>query len=371
MTPDPRRSGLLEDLLGPDTLDAVDGTGADEIPVGLDGVDRRATAAVVSGLGDGTPGDLETIAVEPTDTLLDRTGDDPLHGVDIPVVGGLDDHGAGVLDADRVGAVHRVGADDPLTVDDLAARHGASSQSDESDQDAEAAERHAADGSERRGLPRWTKVLGIVLGVLIGAALAFAIIQPIKVLPRIRVAPGYALTDQHDQGFSSETVRGSVTLYSFQPLDCGETCEPIDETLRRVRARVATDIDFGDVDFRIVTIALADAPSSTALAAEAAAAGADGETWRWVGGPIDTVRTVVGAGFRRYVEVGPDGSIDFDHGFAIVDGNGVLRAEHRYETSTEVADDLIRQLDLLADELGQSGIAGLAYDAAHLFLCYD
>ncbi len=210
-----------------------------------------------------------------------------------------------------------------------------------------------------------------MLGVLVGAALAFAIIQPIKVLPRIRVAPGYALTDQHDQRFSSETVRGSVTLYSFQPLDCGETCEPIDETLRQVRAQVADDIDFGDVDFRIVTIALADDPSAAELAAQAEAVGADGETWRWVGGPIDTVRTVVGAGFRRYLDVQPDGSIDFDHGFAIVDGNGVLRAEHRYETSTEVADDLIRQLDLLASELGQSGLAGLAYDAAHLFLCYD
>ncbi len=161
-----------------------------------------------------------------------------------------------------------------------------------------------------------------------------------------------------------------MTLYSFQPLDCGDACVPIDETLRQVHDRVATEVEFGDVDFRIVTIALADDPEAVALATAAAAAGADGQDWRWVGGPIDSVRTVVGAGFRRYVEVGPDGTVDFDPGFAIVDGNGVIRAEHHYETTTEAADDLVRQLDLLAGELGQSGLAGLAYDAAHLFLCY-
>jgi protein SCO1 len=224
----------------------------------------------------------------------------------------------------------------------------------------------------RRTFPRWTKIVGGVLGVLLGAALAFAIIQPIKVLPRIRVAPGYALVDQAGAAFTSETARGAVTLYSFVPLDCGEQCDEVASTLREVRDRVPLEADLADVDFRIVTIALADEPDPAALAAAAEASGADGEQWRWVGGEWDRVRTVVGAGFRRYFERDEAGDIEFDRGFVIVDGNGVIRAENRYATVSDDADKLVRQVGTLGDEIRYAhGFAALGYEAAHLFLCYE
>ncbi|MEZ5245106.1 MAG: hypothetical protein R2707_08430 [Acidimicrobiales bacterium] len=208
-------------------------------------------------------------------------------------------------------------------------------------------------------------------GVIAGAALAFAILQPIKVLPRIRVAPGYAMTDQTGATFTSETTRGTVTLYSFTPLDCGRRCDDIFATLADVRTRVADEVDLGEVDFRVVTIALADAPTADALGAAAEASGADGEEWIWVGGPLDRVRTVVGAGFRQYFDLSDNGEVDFDPGYALVDGSGIIRGEYRYRTLAEDAEKMVNQIDSLGVELRHStGAAGLAYEAAHLFSCY-
>ena len=207
--------------------------------------------------------------------------------------------------------------------------------------------------------------------VLFGAILVFAIVQPVKVLPRIRLAPGYALTDQAGQPFTSETARGSVTLYSFAPTDCDEACDDLFATMREVRDRAVDEVDLGDVDLNLVTIARDDDPDPEALAAAAAASGADGESWRWVGGEWDRIRTVVGAGFERYVGEGADGEIEFDAGFAIVDGSGVIRSETRYQTISDDADKLVRHLGVLGDELRYAhGPAAAAYEAAHLFLCY-
>lgn len=208
-------------------------------------------------------------------------------------------------------------------------------------------------------------------GVLLGAVLVFAIVQPIKVLPRIRLAPGYSLQDQHGDPLTSETSRGSITLYSFAPLECTDECDALFETLREVRERAAREVDLGEVDLQLVTIALADDPGVAGLAAAAEASGADGDTWRWAGGDWDRIRTVVGAGFRRYVALEDDGTVDFDPGFVLVDGNGMVRSELRYQTLSSDADRLVRQLGVLGDELRYAhGVAAAGYEAAHLFLCY-
>jgi protein SCO1/2 len=69
--------------------------------------------------------------------------------------------------------------------------------------------------------------------------------------------------------------------------------------------------------------------------------------------------------------VRPDGSIGFDPGFVIVDGWGVIRGDYRYQTLSDDADKLTRHLGLLATEIRYaSGPGAIAYEAAHLFLCY-
>ncbi|MEZ5178648.1 MAG: SCO family protein [Acidimicrobiales bacterium] len=210
-----------------------------------------------------------------------------------------------------------------------------------------------------------------MVGVVVGAVVVFATVQPIKVLPRIRVGPGYALTDQHGRPYTSEVARGQVTVYSFAPIGCGNPCEDTFATLRDARDRAAREVDLDGTELRFVTIALADDPTPEELATAAEASGADGTGWRWIGGDGDAVRAVVGAGFRRYVDRADDGTMTVDGGVVVVDGRGVVRADNRYRTISEDDDKLVRQLRLLGEELRNAhGAGAAAYEAAHLFMCY-
>jgi len=76
-----------------------------------------------------------------------------------------------------------------------------------------------------------------------------------------------------------------------------------------------------------------------------------------------------------WLPAGDDGLADsvftFDPSFVIVDGNGVVRGDYRYQTLADDADKLIRHTEILAEEIRYAdGPAALAYEAAHLFLCY-
>ena len=48
-------------------------------------------------------------------------------------------------------------------------------------------------------------------------------LQPVQVLPRIRLAPGYALAADDGGVLTSEAGRGTITLYSFLPATCAGT----------------------------------------------------------------------------------------------------------------------------------------------------
>jgi protein SCO1/2 len=208
-------------------------------------------------------------------------------------------------------------------------------------------------------------------------AMAFAIFQPIQVLPRLRLAPGYALVDQAGDRVTSDDGRGLITLYTFVPAECGDECERVASTMREVRERVLTDVDLGPAGFRLVTIVLDPSTSADQLAMVAERDGAPGSLldpgrdggdgdWRVVGGTADQLENVVGLGFRRSAD--PD---DFVPSYAIVDGWGMIRGEYRYQTLADDADKLVRHIDVLGGELRNSGgIASFAYDAAHVFQCY-
>lgn len=204
---------------------------------------------------------------------------------------------------------------------------------------------------------------------MIAGVLAFAIFEPVKVLPRIRVAPGFALIDQSGDALTSEQGRGAITLYTFLPTDCGAECEAVHDTLREVGTRVTASIDLAGTDFREVTVAL-DTSDPARLAAAAADAGADGESWIWAGAEPETVRDVVGEGFRVFYQETPTG-IEFDPVFVIVDGTGLIRGDYRYSAIASDAERLASHIALLGAELRNSkGAASLAYEAAHVFLCY-
>ncbi len=211
--------------------------------------------------------------------------------------------------------------------------------------------------------------------LIVAAAMAFAIFQPITVLPRMRLAPGYGMIDQSGELFTSEQTRGSVTIYNFSPLDCGERCDELADTMRTVQANVAADLagpaELEAIDIKFVTIALEADPTPEQLATAAAATGADGEQWRWVGGTESQIQNTVGVGFRRYREVLDDGTIEFDSGYVMVDGWGVIRGDYRFRTLSDDAEKTTRHLGMLATEIRYaSGPGAIAYEAAHLFSCY-
>lgn len=211
----------------------------------------------------------------------------------------------------------------------------------------------------------------MVFGLFIVGAMSFAIFEPIQVLPRMSLGPGYSFMNADGDMITSEDARGTVTLYTFAPTDCGTECDALDATMRDVAARVPTEANLGDSEFRQITIALNDAPSVAELTAAAERSGANGVEWQWVGGGADQVRNVVGGGFDRYYETEADGSFRFDPGFILVDGNGVIRGQYRYQTLADDSDKLVNHIGILGQEIRYaSGATAVAYEAAHLFLCY-
>jgi protein SCO1/2 len=197
-------------------------------------------------------------------------------------------------------------------------------------------------------------------------AMAFAVFQPIQVLPRLRLAPGYAMVDQTGERVTSEDGRGYITLYTFVPLECDDRCDAVDDTMRAVRDDVTSSIDLGSAEFRLVTVVLDPDAPPTALADAAADAATGTDSWTWITGSAAQLENVVGLGFRRSAD-----PADFTPSYAIVDGWGMIRGEYRYRTIADDADKLVRHIDVLGGELRNSGgIASLAYEAAHAFQCY-
>lgn len=198
--------------------------------------------------------------------------------------------------------------------------------------------------------------------VFVGS-MAFAILQPVQVLPRIRLAPGYALTDQSGAAFTSEDGRGEITLYTFVPAECGERCDEVNTTMAEVRDRVVSDVDLAGARFRLVTVVLDPDVDAATVTRAREAAGAD---WAWISGSASQIENVVALGFRRSTSVD-----DFTPSYAIVDGWGMIRGEYRYQTLANDADKLVRHIDVLGGELrNDSGFASFVYDAAHAFQCY-
>ena len=206
----------------------------------------------------------------------------------------------------------------------------------------------------------------LVLGVL-----AFAIFEPIQVLPRIRLAPGFSLTDHTGATLTSEDLRGEVVVYTFTYGNCAEPCAAPEPTVAELARRI-DEVDMGDTPVRFVTISFdPERDTTAALAQRAERFGADGESWVYAAPPVDNTRNVVGAGFKTWYEARTDGSFAFDPTLVLVDGWGIVRGEYRYQTLASDGDRILRHIGILGEELRNShGANSIAYEAAHFFLCY-
>lgn len=210
-----------------------------------------------------------------------------------------------------------------------------------------------------------------LIGVITISAFAFKVFQPIQVLPRMRLSPAYSFINQDGKTITSENLRGQFVLYSFTYTNC-QTCSKMSETMKEVQARLG-EVDLGGIPVSFVTISIdPDRDTPAVLKEYGANLGANFDQWMFVTTSNKSLlKTIVGAGFETYYEDKGNGNFALDPGYVLVDGWGIIRAEYRYTTEVSDADRILRHMGVLADEVKNSkGTTKLAYEAAHLFLCY-
>lgn len=202
--------------------------------------------------------------------------------------------------------------------------------------------------------------------------MAFAVFQPVKVVPRLGLAPGYTLVDQAGARLTSEDLRGTVAIYTFGYTHCETRCFPTDSLFGALQDRL-DEAELGDVPVRLVTVSFdPERDTPPVLATAALDAGADPEVWSFATGQPAALKTLIGTGFGIYYGPDPetDGAFEYRPGIMIVDGNGILRREYRWGLPT--VNGLLEDLRVIAREVNASdGAARLAYEAAHIFACYS
>lgn len=216
------------------------------------------------------------------------------------------------------------------------------------------------------------------LATVIIAILSFSIFKPIKVLPRISLAPGYALINQNNESRTSEDYRGKLTLYSFTYTHCDEDCP---QTLSHMQAmrELLTQSASKDVDYALVTVTVdpeRDTPQTLGLfATPYVDTGESAVPWDFLTGDPLRMKYMIGGGFGLFYEPvtsetsTDDYEIRFYPRFVLVDGWGIIRAE--YLTANLDYDEVLEDINYLTDEIANSqGAAKYAYEAAHLFRCY-
>ncbi len=208
-----------------------------------------------------------------------------------------------------------------------------------------------------------------LFGTLVAGLLAFVILRPIQVLPRITLAPGFIVLDQDAQPLTSEDLRGAITLYNFSYAACRPPCPDTLAVMQLVRERLS-ELDMLGVPVRLLTLSVDPAHDTPEiLRALGKRYAADFKQWRFATAEAEQLKHLVGGGFGVYYQVQPDGMIRLDPALMLVDGNGLLRAEYR--TASPNPDIILRDIRLLAVEAVNSvGPGRLAYEAAHLFVCY-
>ena len=214
----------------------------------------------------------------------------------------------------------------------------------------------------------------IPLSIFATVILAFNIIQPITVLPRIELAPGYLLYNQDDKPVTSESLRGQLTMYTFSYTSCEDNCPQTMDDIAYIYTALEEGIP-SDVNLSFITISLDpeyDTPEMLKARLDEYEMG-DKVEWQFLVGDPFMTKYAIGSGFGFYY--GPkeqeDGGYIISHQprYILVDGWGMVRSE--YGVRRPDIDILIRDLNLLTDEAHNStGSATIAYEAAHLFLCY-
>jgi protein SCO1/2 len=223
------------------------------------------------------------------------------------------------------------------------------------------------------GLGLRTKVIlfgSFGLGLLLLAAVFwFAVARPVKVVPRIKPLPAFALEDQYGLPINSSDLTGRQVIINFTYTGCGDDCEAQRRGLLELRETLRGEGRLGsEVIFLTVSIDPAR-DSREALQTYAAQLGADRQSWRFVTGDAAELKALIGGELGIYYEQ-PDasGRIEHEQNVLLVDGNGIFRA--RYDGTALNQAKLLRDLGMVREELNSTGAMRQVYEASHVFLCY-
>ena len=139
--------------------------------------------------------------------------------------------------------------------------------------------------------------------------------------------PAFALVDQDERPFTSDALRGRVTVAGFMFTTCPSTCPKISRAMHSLQERYKQH-KIADVQLVSFTV---DPENDTpaVLKTYAGHLGADEASWRFVTGPVDAMRALVVGGFSTAMDkqVGAHGMVDIAHTtkLALIDGDGNLR----------------------------------------------
>jgi len=193
------------------------------------------------------------------------------------------------------------------------------------------------------------------------------------------LGPGFGLIDQYGDRLTNEDLRGRIVLYNFTYTNCTTPCPETTPRMAEIHALIGT-LETHDIPIELVTISFDPARDTAQRLQQFAAqfvnekgAGAnqtDSQApWHFVTGEEMPLKYIIGGGFGSYYQANEDGSFTFDQTFVLVDGAGIIRAKYRNKPPALAT--IERDIELVAKEAKEStGATRLAYEAAHLFLCY-
>ncbi|MBO9307011.1 hypothetical protein [Thermomicrobium sp.] len=198
----------------------------------------------------------------------------------------------------------------------------------------------------------------IVVLLLATLSIVWSALAAPRVLPRLRLAPGFGLEDPSGKLVSSDSLRGQILVVTFGSAECGTDCASRGQLLATAAAGTETT---GRVE--LIWIA-SESASREQLAVLSETLAQHGHPWRVLGSSDQRALDLTLSGFR--VPRRPDGTVDPI--IVVVDPLGIVRAEYRIEPSPAV---LARDLEALEREIRESqGMRRYLYEAAHLFRCY-
>jgi protein SCO1/2 len=231
---------------------------------------------------------------------------------------------------------------------------------------------------ERQLLPnfggiRLLYVVYTAFGLLLALTAAFVIYKPIRVLPRVRLAPGFILTNQDRDDMNNEQFRGKLTLYNFTYTRCQPPeCRQFDTMMKEVQEGL-DGIETYDLPVELVTITIdPEYDTPEVLKAYSQEIGADTSNWHFLTSDDPRqIRRVVGTGFQVYYKENAPGEIEFIPTMILVDGWGIVRGIYNDRIYGADPDRILSHLNVVASEAAFSKGANRAgYEAAHLFLCF-